>query len=157
MKHKEVISQLRLLEVVKGIESSKVNYGIHKNLVRLKKEVEILGKQEQEILDIKKEFETKRIELCQRYSKVDDVVQTNPDKTFKIIKEQEAEFNAKVKDLQEEYKETLADFDIKHKEFLTFITETESSFTPYHIIFSDIPEKISTENMAAIFPFIKEE
>lgn len=157
MKHKEGIDLLTSLTEVKGIDSFKVNYAVQKNIAVLKKEFEILQKQEQEIIDIKKEFEAKRVELCEVYSKVDGIVQTNPDKTFKIVKEKQAEFEGKIIELKEEYKEVLENFELKHKEFLSFLNETESEAKLHYITISDIPEKISTENTAAIFPLIKEE
>lgn len=157
MKHQEAINLLTGLTEVKGIESFKVNYAVQKNIAVLKKEVEILQKQEQEILDIKKEFEAKRIELCETYSKVDGAVQTNPDKTFKIVKEKQSEFESKFIELKEEYKKTLDDFETKHKEFLKFLSETESEVKLHYIQFTDVPENISTENTAAIFLLIKEE
>lgn len=155
MKHKETIDLLTSLQKVKGVDSFKVNYAVQKNIGALKKEVEILSKQEQEIMEIKKDFEAERIKLCEEFSMVDGKPQFNPDGTYKIARQDQ--FTEKFLELKEKHKDALEDFDKKHKEFVAFLIETDSDFKPFLISINDIPENLSTENTVAIFPLIKEE
>ena len=157
MTHNETINLSSALKSVDGIESFKVNYAIEKNISMLEKEMKIYQKQQREINEITKDFNNERIKLCEELSKDKDgnPVKSEDGSIFIFTDAKQKEFDLKFEKLKVKHKKAIDSQTKKKEEFVNFL-ETDSKFKPYNISIEDIPENISTKNMKAIFPLIKE-
>lgn len=104
---------------IKIINSNAIQYFVAKNTNILINELKILEEQELEILN-----------CCKDYN----------DEIYKIDKEDKS-FEIKTKELKEKYKLQLNEQEEKNLKYQKFIEETESSYKPFTIKYSLIPDK----------------
>lgn len=150
MKHREVIELSKKLAKVKDLTGLTVNYAIKKNQNKLKEQITILSKMEEEIVDIVSEYNKERNELFKVHGK-------NVGNEYVIEKEKQDDFKLLIEGLNEKFKETIEKYEFELKKYFKFLDETENEFQIYTVKKSDIPENITTEQMDLIFDLIKEE
>ncbi len=148
MKHTQVIQLFHNLSKVKGLEGRQVTYIVKKNLVALAEEIKIYQEEEKEIQEIISEFEEKKQEILKKYT---------GELGKEVSKKQMPDFEKDVKKLAETapHKADIKKYEEKWEALIKHRTEKESKFKIIKVALSEVPEKISDENMNLIFELIE--
>ena len=141
-----------------NVNNTKFAYGIAKNIKALKDEVEIL-KQMNKVPEDFLKYEAKRHDLCIRMC--------NKDEDGKCLKkrnhlgmevydiEDPEEFDNKIQELQEEYKDAIQEKAQKEIDVVNFLKE-KVDLPLYPISIESFPEDLNSETMIILEPIIKE-
>lgn len=140
-------------DILKFSKKVKLNYYLNKNKIKINNEllkINDLDKPSKKLV----EFETKRTDLCKKYSFKDEsgnVIIEN--ETYKI--KDISIFNKELKELKEEYKETILEREQQIKDFEDLLNEEiEFEFEKFSIDF--IPDDLITgEQQTIIEPLLK--
>jgi hypothetical protein len=160
MKHQEVIDLNHKLKKVKNLKGAAINYAIKKNLKNLVPEIEVYQEEENELLEVQKEFTEESNALWKEYATGEDgEVKTKTEEgvvMFDVPLSKRKELEKKLEDLREKHKEALD----KVKEMWSVLeksrAEGDSDFKIFTIKKEAIPDDISTEDMDLIFNLIEE-
>jgi hypothetical protein len=172
IKRKEVAS---LLEGITSMNSSKLNvrtvFGLVANKRQLTAEVENIRDTQKAIFEDSefanqiKEFDEKRIALCEEYSEKDEKgkakkitlppVNGKPREEYDILAEQKDEFETQVAELRKQYQSAFDQEKVKIEEIQNFLEEeVELELTMFKI--EDLPEQMTINQMSLLFPIIKQ-
>ncbi len=117
---RKIMAMYQATDALTDVKNIKVAYAVAKNRrVALQPTIDALQ-------DIQKatpkymEFENKRIEICKGFS--DNIIENG---NYKIRPEDQDAFNAKLKELQEEYKDVIDDQNNKQQQIDAFLGEEE--------------------------------
>jgi len=161
MKNIEVLNLVESLnsnaEELKKLKGAKFAYCIIKNIEALNSEAKII-QSIHTISDKYKEYDSKRIEICEKYADRDDngeiIKNYITEKSFEYkLDLSNQEFINEMESLAREYNDTLVESNEKTLEYNRFLmSESGINFTKIDI--DSIPNDISVELLAIIRPFI---
>lgn len=164
MKLIELIELNKKLSAVKNLKGKELNYAIEKNLINLKAEIDILAKQEKEIIDLTKDLVEKIQNLRTEAATVDGIVKTKDIiqngqsvQVYDIGPDKMTEFETEINKLNQANQELLIQQQKEYVEFQTMITEKESDFKITQVSLSKVPDDISTEDLKLIFDLVLED
>jgi len=154
MKKKELFQMLSVVEQVANLKGSvKFAYAVAKNRKCLQGEVETLKELIKPSKEIE-EFETKRVKLCQDMSEKDEngapVIKGNV-----FVMADPPAFEAKFKELQEEYKVNLEEHAQKKQDFDTLLEEP-SDIEFFKVKLENFPNEISAVQMEWLMNLVEE-
>ena len=156
MTKQEALNLYNGLQNVSNLKGAKWAYAIARNVEKLRPEVEALRKaytMSEEFAD----YEGKRLELAQKYS----VKEKNVPKTVKIGQTEEYliadkdKFNQEVAKLQKKYNKAIVERKKQLKDFNEILGE-KIEIDLYMIDSDYIPEEITSGQVSAIMPIIRE-
>ena len=157
MKNRELQPLVQAIDACGNLQGLQFAYGLAKNRNLLIAELKLMQKANKHSNEFK-EYDQKRVKLAENMSKrnedgtpMTEMMQNGE----QYVIENKPAFNKKLKDLQEEYKDALAEQEKKNIEFESFLDE-ESSFVPFKIKQSYVPENISVTQMNGIVSLIEE-
>lgn len=147
----------RSLGELKGV---KFSYGVAKNKIKIRGEINALDKAKEDIESITKDYDEARIDILKEFADKDE--NGNPETfidarrvvQFKIV-ENRSKVEEKVEELQKEHKESI-DKQEKEKDIFNGILKEEVEVDVYMISIEDIPEDISVASMTNLTWMISE-
>jgi|SRR3972149_3539849 len=161
MKLIELIELNKKLSTVKGLKGKELNYAIEINLVNLKNEIEILSKQEKEIMELTKEYTEKVQKLRTEAATVDGVVKTKDIiqngqtiQIYDISPEKMVDLEKELTELNESNRQLFFQQQKEYVEFQTMLNEKESDFQLTKVEYKNVPDDISTEDFKLIFSLV---
>lgn len=155
MKHIEVYSLYNKLTKLNGLQGFKLNYAIKRNEDHLSSRVKILDKLKTDIVEMARPYDIKRDELLTMMADGNKKQNDNGTINYEIKPEKHQEALAKLKELDEEYKDLIAIRTKELENYVKYLENEESDFIPYTIDHSDVPNTITTEQMDALYPLLK--
>jgi len=153
MTNTKIIETYNTLSQLKGLKGVKFNYAILRNIGKLEEEVKILQKMT-DLSEPMKKFEQERIELANKYSKKDDKGESVVDNGQYVL-DSTQEFNKEFDALKETYKDAIKERANQMVEFEELLKK-ENEVELYKIKLTEIPDDITTEQMAALVNLIEE-
>lgn len=162
MKHSEVLNLKNKVSAVTGLTGFETKIAIRRNIAKMETAIKPLADEEKEIGESVKEYREEFNSLQRKLSggKIKNQMQGGRMvEVFDIPTDKKAEFDTEAKILEEKHKEKIADYEHRIGSFKKFLEEEESSFEMIVIPLSQIKEydeKISQENLDAIWPLIDE-
>ena len=122
--------------------NTRLAYALHKNKKLLQDEVDAIREVSKPSQSLK-DFQDKRIELCKEFADKDTekkpiIVGTD----FKIV-ERKSEFEEELRLLTEEYKDVIAEQELRNKELNDILKEDVNGFALHKIKLEWLPETIS--------------
>ena len=158
MKKSEALGLFRNLNQLGALTGVRFAYAITKNLNLLKGEIESLEKA-LEATDKFTEFETARIALVEKHADKDEddkpKTETDANGGQKYIMSDSKLFDKEFETLKKTHKETVEAREKQITDY-TALLDTESDFKPYMLKLADVPEAISTSQMAGIVTIIED-
>ena len=160
MKHSEVLVLKNKLLKVSGLTGFNTKIAIRRNIARIEIAVKPLVDEEKEISEGVKDYRAEYNEVNKRLSEGKVKMTIISEQKIEVFDVPEAKREQQKKehdDLGIKYKESIAAYEIKIKDFQEFLKNTDSSFKPIMIKMSQIEEfdqAISQENLDAIWPLI---
>lgn len=157
MKNKQILDLFESLVSITNLTGAKFNYSVVKNIKKLQPEIESLQKAFKNS-DEFNEYNNKRVNILKKYSRKDAngeaITKTiNKEKHFDIIETEE--FKKELDLLISENKDIIEKKEKEIKEFNELL-ETENSIELFKIKLSDIPDGITTEQLAGIYLMIED-
>lgn len=153
MTNSKIIETYNALSQLKGLKGVKFNYALLRNTGKLELEVKILEKMT-EPMDKFKAFEQARIELAKEHSKKDENGEPVTENNHFVI-EDKISFDKAFETLKETHKEAIDEREKQMKEFEDLL-QKENEVDLYKVKLSEIPDDITTEQMAALVNLIEE-
>ncbi len=157
----EVLVLSRSLNQLGKLTGAKFSYAVAKNLNLAKNEVESINKA-REMTEKYTEYDNERVELAKKHADKDKdgkpkMRQTaNPEvQEFVMSEINEKKFQKELKILNLKNKELIAAREKQMEEF-TALLETDSDFKAHMMKRDDIPEEITTNQMAGIINIVEE-
>lgn len=155
----ELIVLVVSLANIKSMKGIKFNYTIAKNINLLKGEYESIMKGNEQSEGYK-EYDKKRLEILEKYSKKDDnnksvIVVDRGLANYAIAKEKQTEYKEEIEKLQKEHKKAIDEREKQVKEFQKFLKE-DVKVKLFKVKLKEVPEDITTEQMTSIFDIIEE-
>ncbi len=150
----EKISEVYIgLKKIKDLEGVKLNYAIAKNVNKLEQEVIAIEKSLEASVGFK-EYEKARIELAKSHAKKDDNG-IPVEKDGRYIMVDEDKFNKEWGKLKLKHKK---DLDAREEQLKDFnkLLDLEVPIELFMVDLKDVPENITTKDMLALYPMIKE-
>ncbi len=151
MTHSETITLFINLQKLTGIKNTKLNYAIEKNLQKLRLEVEIYQKQENEIGS-----QTNEGILPNNYIKEKELISKKYLTKEGDSKDKEIELNKEIDELKTIHAVALKSCTENWEKLMDSRKKEQSGFTPYTIKEQHLPVDLSTEDMKLIYPIIKD-
>lgn len=159
----ETFTVLNQLEHEKGFPI-KFEYGLVRNITRLKVVVEAFQKLQTLKVRGQEEFEEARVELLVWEAKKDDngkpVTRRTPNGQTEYVMENHEVFDAKFTVLKEKFSSTIALMEKRNNELTTLLDEDVDDFQPYMINVKNIPVdkdgmcKLSILQLRFLMPFL---
>jgi hypothetical protein len=149
-----VLNQLLKSNLLSTLTGAKLNYALLKNINKIEKETEDIKKIVNPS-DRYKEFDKKRIDICQLYCEKDDKgenVKKQIDANnweFVFSDENKKMFDTELETIQEEYKEDIEQFKLQIEDYNKFLQE-ESKINFHKVSYKELPENISLEIMSIL-------
>lgn len=159
MKKSEVLSLYRNLNQLGALSGVKFAYAVAKNINILKDEVEAMDKALES--DEKfQEFEKERVALLEKHAEKDDSGKPKKEGAENgseqyVMGENLKRFEKEFDVLKKEHKEAVDARDKQTEEYMKLL-ETDTEITLYKLKMDDIPETITTRQMAGIYSIIEE-
>jgi hypothetical protein len=173
IKRKEVAT---LLDGINSINSSKLKvktvFDLVVNKKRLTTEAENIKETHKEIFEDSefanqiKEFDKKRIAICEEFSEKDDrgnakkiklpPVNGRPQEEYDILPEKKNEFEKQVSELKKQYQSAFDQEKVKIEEIQNFLEE-EVELELKKIKLEDLPDPMTINQMSLLFPIIKQD
>lgn len=145
MKNRDLIGFSNLINTVISLKGAKFAYAIVKNIKMVQAELEILDKAKSEKF---KEYDKKRMELAKKCAKKDKAGRPVINGNSYILEDRES-FDFGLKELREEYKEDIKDYED--------LMGAEANISLHKIKLEDIPSDITIAQMAVIQEFVVED
>ena len=159
MKKSEVLSLYRSLNQLGALSGVKFAYAVSKNINILKGEVESLDKALEP--DEKfQEFEKERVSLLEKHAEKDDAEKPKKETSENgaeqyVMGDNLKKFEKEFELLKKDHKEAVDARDKQIEEY-TKLLETDTEVTLYMLKTDDIPDSITTRQMAGIYDIISE-
>lgn len=154
MKRAEVIGLFNGLQRLGGLEGLKCSYAIVKTGKKLKAEIDTLRESVKDS-EAYKEFEKKRLELCQKYCFKDETGKPLMKDGYFVGLENNADFLQAGELLKEEFKEALEGKKKQEQEYIRMLEE-EIEIEIHQMELADVPKNITVEQMSILEKLIKE-
>jgi len=151
----EILDINNVLNSLNGAYKIKFKYALKKNKDILKKEVEAIEEVRKTNCKRFEEFEQKRTELLKCSIEFNDYgspVMSGPN-MYRLKDDKKDEYNEKMKQLTEEYKDALDEREKELKAFSEFLNE-EIEIDVFKFNNEDVPEEITQEQYDIIFKLI---
>lgn len=163
MTNQELINFEKALKTVKGYNNAKLNYAIAKNLNSLKVETDTFRKMEEEIGEIKKEYDIKYLEVLKENAVKDPlnkpkIIGAGVNVTYDLGGEEGVKKVAPLLNaLTESYKEVIEKHDLAWKEYSKFLLQENENFKPFKIKLTTLNEvNPKTEDYQLLFEITEE-
>lgn len=160
MFHSDVLILKNKLIKVTGLTGFNTKIAIRRNIARIETAVKPLVDEEKEISELVKDYRAEYNEMNKKLSegkvKV-SIVSGQHAEVYDVPEAKKDQLKIETDALELKYKEGIAKYEIKIKDFQDFLKKTESSFKPIMIKMSQIEEfdqAISQENLDAIWVLI---
>lgn len=165
MKNIEILDLASMLSTyakdLKNLKGAKFGYALLKNIDKLTAECKLI-EEARGIPEKFKEYETKRIALCEKYADKDETGQPQKKQysatSFEyIINPDNIQFISEVETLKNEYTQAIEEFAKTEEDYKTLLNSENNDFKLTLITFDCVPEDISVELLSVIKSFIKDE
>ncbi len=146
---------------LRSLKGAKFGFALLKNIDKLSAEIKTL-EAARNIPEAYKEYEQKRIALCEKYAEKDEKgqpkkIQRGPNSFDYAITPDNSDFIQETDKLREEYATALEEFKGTEAEYKTLLSAENAEFKLSMVNFEDVPSDISVELMSVVKPFIKDE
>jgi hypothetical protein len=154
MLKEKILKLYQALNTLGNLRGVKFAYFVVKNLNILKPEIEALQKSLEPSGDYNA-YDAERVELAKKFAKKDEkgnpVVENNS-----FVLEDKDGFDKELKGLVKKHKTAL---DIREKQISEYneLLKEETKVELYKVKLADVPEDITTEQMAGIFEMVEDE
>lgn len=157
----DVFTLFSFLTTLKGLKGVTLNYAVARNIAKLKTEVDSM-KISLEVSDEFKKYDEARVELAKKYAKKNEkgepevatkIGQDGKPTQEYIIEDMEA-FKKDFETLKEESRQVIEDREHQLKDFEKLLKE-DSTIELFKVKIEDIPQDITTEQMAGLFPIVE--
>lgn len=158
MKYKELEPLLNGLKTLRGVTGVKFNYAVVKNVRGLEKELESLYEALKPYPEFS-EYDQARIALAEKYSKRTENGEPVKEKDAfgveKYVLDDKKTFDKEFDKLRKKYSNEIVKRQEQLEEFDKMMEE-ESGFEVHKISVTDVPESVTTEQMAVLYPIIED-
>lgn len=157
MTRSELMNLLNGFNIVNTLEGFKLAYAVARNKRALVAEQSLLKKATKHS-DKYKEYDTKRIELCQKYALKDEAgkpkLTMGPTGMAYEGVNENPNFQEDLKVLKEEHKESIDNQEKKQEDYAKMLEE-EIEFDLYMVQSDQLPKNITVQQLDAIMPMVE--
>lgn len=165
MKNIEILDLASVLSTyakdLKNLKGAKFGYALLKNIDKLQAECKAIDEARNIPADFK-EYETKRIEICEKYAEKDEEGKPRKKQYAQggfeyVIDQTNTSFTSEIEGLKEKYATAIEEFTKNEVDYKTFLTSENPEFKLTLVDIDSIPEDISVELLSVVKAFIKED
>jgi hypothetical protein len=154
MTKNEMIAAYDALRGVKGISGTRVNYAIARSVEAMRQEIAAIQKG-MEASEQYQAYEKQRVILCETHAEKDGNGKPAIDGNAYRGLEGNAKFEEELESLRKDFADAIAEREAQAKDFGDFL-KTDSDAVLHKVKIADLPDNLTTEQMAAIMPIVED-